>query len=177
MNVKWVPTQEQLADDISRRLSTIEAKLRYPIRRLLVHIFDLNLDMFASNTNRLWPNLPYVSEYPDDEATAVDGLAYTPKGSDRIFCFPPYKLRIPTVNRLAKFTNATVFVLTIQDGLKQDLAYIFGKFEYYIRLGPNYKAVLRPAEHLVNIDGKEDYFTIYDKVVDTVGCFSEVRQV
>ena len=168
MHVKWVPTNEQLADAISRRLSTIESKLRFPIRKLIMDIFDINMDMFASNTNKLWPDIPYLSEFPDDEAHGVDGLAYNPKESDKLYCFPPFKLRIPVVNRLSKFSNQAVFVLTIQNSLKQDLAYIFSKFDYYIRLGPSYKAVIRPAERLVTLDGKSDYFTTYDKVVDTV---------
>ena len=130
--------------------------------------FNVNLDMFASNTNRLIPDIPYVSEYPDDEARAVNGLAYTPKDSDVIYCFPPYALRVQAVNRIASFSNPVVFVLTIQDQLKQDLTVLFSNFEYYIRLGPNYKATIRPSDTLVKLDDQLDYFTTYDKVVETI---------
>ena len=82
ISMQWVPTKEQLADDLSRRLSIIEIKLRHRLGSLLVDFFSPTVDLFASRTYRLTDVIDFCAQYPDDLARNTDGLCFEPRTSD-----------------------------------------------------------------------------------------------
>ena len=64
-NVVWTPTKLQKADGISRELSLMESKLRPAISTPLYKWLKPEIDLFASDRNRLQPQMDYYSKYPE----------------------------------------------------------------------------------------------------------------
>lgn len=95
LNIKWVDTENQLADEPSRQMTPIFSRLKEKISRRLTHYLHVNLDLFASPADTICER--FYSEYPYPQAHGVDGLTYSQfnKADDIVYAYPPRVLQLP----------------------------------------------------------------------------------
>ena len=91
--IKWIDTENQLADEPSRDISPIFSRIKEKISRRLTHYLGVNLDLFASPADTICTR--FYSEYEYPNSAGVDGLTYPGCDSDVIYAFPPRALLKP----------------------------------------------------------------------------------
>ena len=94
VTLKWVSTKEQEADDPSREITPVFSRLKTNFCRRLVDQLGVDLDLFASFSNRVG-DIPFYSEYPHPNAFGVDGMSYTGRTGHVCYAYPPRVLILP----------------------------------------------------------------------------------
>ena len=74
LEMEWIPTVDQAADEPSRRMDRNESKLRDPWRHLLTEYIGINVDVFGASWNTVCPR--FYSRYYEPEAEGVNGMTY-----------------------------------------------------------------------------------------------------
>lgn len=98
LTLKWIATDKQLADEPSRQLSHVFARIKSNIAAKLISKLGVNLDLFASPDDRIGPNIRYYSEYPFGDCHGVDGMSYIYQEGDICYAYCPRVLRGPFLN-------------------------------------------------------------------------------
>ena len=161
----WTSTKTQLADELSRKLSLSECKLRPQLREAIIKRLLPNLDLFATWHNRLHGEIRYVSRYPEEKACETNGLAYTPNTDDVIYAFPPWNLAGPAAKAVLKLAKKSILVYTIIDCCGPEVPFLQSMFEHTIKITK--PAILRPSKRLHKVDETEDYFRLANHVKET----------
>lgn len=94
LTIKWVDTENQLADLPSRELTPIFSRIKLRHAKRLVRYLHVNLDLFASEDDTVCPQ--YFTEYCSPSAAGMDGMTY--KGNrdgDIVYAYPPRQLVVP----------------------------------------------------------------------------------
>ena len=104
LNLEWVSTHEQLADEPSRTYSLANCRLRPEISEILVLELRLNMDLFADPTNFL-PGCEYFSRYPFPGSSGEDALTLLNRPEEKLldhhfYAFPPKKLARPFLSQI-----------------------------------------------------------------------------
>ena len=114
LQVKWVPSEECLADPLSR---WSQDRGDYSLDRLLFQFLQkhfaphilLQTDLFASPGNKKLES--FVSRWPHWEATAVDALACPLQGMGGLYANPPWSVIQKFLARLNLYPQAQVLMV------------------------------------------------------------------
>ena len=114
LNIEWVSTKDQLADEPSRTYSLANCRLRPSLAELLVIETRVNMDLFADPTNRL-PGCQFYSRYDFPESYGQDSLTvcYLPASVRNAFvhyAYPPQKLARPFVTQILPTLEKAIYL-------------------------------------------------------------------
>lgn len=114
LNIEWISTHKQLADEPSRNYSLANCRLRPSLADLLVIETRINMDLFADPTNRL-PGCQFYSRYPFPESYGQDALtlSYLPDNIRNAFvyyAFPPQKVARPFVTQILPLLPKAIYL-------------------------------------------------------------------
>ena len=114
LNIEWVPTTEQLADEPSRNYSLANCRIRPSLAELLVVETRVNMDLFADPTNRL-PGCQFYSRYPFPESYGQDALTvcYLPdtvRNAFVYYAYPPQKVARPFVTQILPTLKKAIYL-------------------------------------------------------------------
>jgi hypothetical protein len=114
LNVKWVPSQECLADPISRWEMdrgdySLDPQLFQWLKNHFKNFIKLETDLFASPGNKKLPN--FVSRWPHWEATAVDALQCPLDNMGGLYANPPWSVIQIFLPRLRQFPQARILMV------------------------------------------------------------------
>ena len=93
LTIKWVDTENKLADQPSREMSPIFSRLKKRHSDRIIKYLGVNLDVFASTDDTLCPR--FYSEYPCAAAYGVDGMSYSGCDDDIVYAYAPRQLQLP----------------------------------------------------------------------------------
>ena len=97
LTLKWVPTDKQAADEPSREMTHVFARLKGYFGRRLERSLGVNLDLFADPGNVLIDGMRFYSEYNFPSATGINGMSYLKRAEvdDVVYAYPPRVLSGP----------------------------------------------------------------------------------
>lgn len=168
LTIKWIPTDEQKADEISRHSPQTEAKIRPQIAKLILKHLKPNIDMFATRSNRLSQDIDFVSEYPTKMGVGYDAMAFRPKADEILYLFPPSSLVLPALSLIDKVDKA-MMVVNIESCVTAREQEIQRHFDHVLTIGTNkHPAVLLPCKKKYKIDNVFAHFVGWDKVKKTL---------
>ena len=104
LNLEWISTHEQLADEPSRTYSLANCRLRPELAQVLVLDLRLNMDLFADPTNYL-PGCDFYSRYPFPGSSGEDALTLLNRPLEELngrnfYAYPPKKLARPFLSQI-----------------------------------------------------------------------------
>ena len=97
LTLKWVSTDKQEADQPSREISHVFARLKRFYGQRLQRCLGVNLDLFADPGNVLVNGMRFYSEYTFSGRAGLDGMSYLNSQSDDdvVYAYPPRVLSGP----------------------------------------------------------------------------------
>ena len=168
LTMKWVATTKQKADDVSRDMRPVEAKLRPELASLVMRYFNPTIDLYAKEQNRISPTIAFGSEYPSAKGAVIDGRTFQPRDNDRVYLYPPLKIRWTALKAAIPRARKGLMISTsigsdpIWEQAMRD------HFDYRVCIGTDrYPALLRPAKNRATFDFQTTYYTGYTNIKRT----------
>ena len=163
LNVEWVSTHDQQADEPSRSCYLSDSRLRYHIRTALKVSFNINLDLAASAENKITRQFVCRDYHPDAyasdcmslfeprvEVSADQPVRFLPQARHhqiRPYCYPPKMLQRPVINHLVKRFPTFIFIYNSVTTLDLTYSLAMKHFDHYIEIGNSYfPAIITPCK-------------------------------
>ena len=134
LDMVWVSTKSQLADDPSRLISEHDdSVLRPALRDLIKRYLEPNLDCFADKHNAIVPR--FISRYDDSLCYWVDGLSYSVASGDRLYLYPPRSLITACLDVLVAPSQVCMMVIHEFKDFSVEFAHAKNYFDHCVPLG------------------------------------------
>ena len=187
LQVEWVSTHVQQADEPSRSCHLSDSRLRYHIRTALKCSFNINIDLAASAENTITRQFVCRDQHPDAyasdcmslfeshvEFSVNEPLKYQPERSHqhlRPYCYPPKVLQRPVINHLVPRFNTFIFIYNSVKDLDLTYSLAMKKFDYYIEIGNSqFPAVITPCKRYNGHKETKLITEPYYRVNKEIGC-------
>ena len=114
IEIVWVPTSEQLADEPSRLLTKAEAELLPSVIDSVENVIELKftLDLFATKNNAKCEN--YVTRHFDSDAFGINAFTIKNFHNQVIYAFPPQPILNEAFNHLSKYAQNNIWCLIVR---------------------------------------------------------------
>ena len=173
LNIHWISTKLQLADEPSRILDLNEEIVNPKVIEWIIKKYKINpnLDVMASFNNKICNR--YISRFKETEAIHTNFMSYTPKSTDIIYAFPPKSTTNFTVPKLLQHSKTNSFIL---------IYHVFGEVPPFVPYLPKETIMVRlndkfndptfiPAKKYIKNIG---YYKPNDKPVATYAAIHQI---
>ena len=165
LDIKWISTTKQLADEPSRIFTHNESELRQYLRKSIIRYLSPNLDLFAGRWNNLTERYYSLDWHPSSFGT--NGISYEYLSGDVIYLYPPRSLVGLSLKTIEAAPQVTM-VMHIYGHHDSAFALAQNIFEYSVVIGHSQQpACATPGRKRVGYEGRQ-YFRPYYEVPQTV---------